>query len=175
MKKIFFTIIISLQIISFNTFASYHPKGLYVLEYPVSMPNLSLINENNTPTSVIDTTSDLTIFIFWSKNCHPCLKEMKSLDKLYQKAKHDNISIKLVSSSNEWNSSTEERLFLTKYGAPTIPFYNDHNNSLSLSLGIGSTPYTVIMDKSGKKVATIQGSVNWSASKLYKQIKSLIK
>ena len=100
---------------------------------------------------------------------------MKYLEKLYKKAKKDNIDIKLVSPSSEWSNPTEERAFLTKYGAPTLPFYNDNNNALSLKLGIGTTPYTVIMDKHGKKVATIQGYIDWDSKKLYKQIKTLIK
>lgn len=57
----------------------------------------------------------------------------------------------LISPSSEWKDNAEERKFLTKYGAPTLPFYNDENNRLSLSLGIGSTPYTVIMNRNGKK------------------------
>ena len=171
--KNFLTLTFALIILSFNALASYHPKGLYILEYPVSMPNISLISEENIPSPILDTSSDLTIFIFWSQSCHPCLKEMKSLEKLYQKAHQDNISFKLVSSSKEWSSPIQERQFLTKYGAPSIPFYNDTNNALSLKLGIGSTPYAVIMNKSGKKVATIQGSVNWGAKKLYEQIKAL--
>jgi hypothetical protein len=99
---------------------------------------------------------------------------MKGLEKLYKTAQNDNIAINLVSSSKEWNNNSEERAFLEKYGAPTIPFYNDTDNTLSLKLGIGSTQYTVIMNKFGKKVATIQGSVSWN-KKLYKQIKSLLK
>lgn len=57
----------------------------------------------------------------------------------------------LISPASEWKDNAEERKFLAKYGAPTLPFYNDENNRLSLSLGIGSTPYTVIMNRSGKK------------------------
>ncbi len=174
MKK-FLTLFFALTLISYSALASYHPKGLYVLEYPVSMPDVSLISEQNTNQPILNTSSDLTVFVFWSQSCHPCLKEMKSLEKLYLKASIDNISFKLVSSSKEWSSTTQERQFLTKYGAPSIPFYNDPDNALSLKLGIGSTPYAVIMDKSGKKVATIQGSVNWGAQKLYKQIKALKK
>ena len=86
-----------------------------------------------------------------------------------------NIKVMLVSPASEWSNNNEERKFLTKYGAPTIPFFNDTENKLSLSLGIGSTPYTVIMNKQGKKVATIQGEADWSSNKLYKQIKQLIK
>ena len=118
---------------------------------------------------------DLTIMIFWSQSCFPCLREMKSLEKFYPKAAKDNIGVMLISPASEWKDNAEERKFLAKYGAPTLPFYNDENNRLSLSLGIGSTPYTVIMNRSGKKVATIQGEADWNSEKLYKMIKKLIK
>ena len=172
--KNFYKILFIIMFITTNAYSYTHPKGLYVLEYPVNMPNVSLISEKNIETPILNTTSDLTVFVFWSQNCRPCIKEMKDLEKLYKTAQNDNIAINLVSSSKEWKNNSEERAFLEKYGAPTIPFYNDTDNTLSLKLGIGSTPYTVIMDKNGKKVATIQGSVSWN-KKLYKQIKALIK
>ena len=81
----------------------------------------------------------------------------------------------VISPKNSWKDAAEERKFLTKYGAPTLPFYDDTDNSLSLKLGIASTPYTVIMDKNAKKVATIKGETNWDSDKLYKMIKELIK
>ena len=173
--KLFCKILFILTLIATNAYSYTHPKGLYVLQYPVPMPSVSLVDENNNSSPILNTSSDLTIFVFWSQSCYPCLKEMKDLEKLYKKAQNDNISIKLVSSSKEWDNFKTERTFLTKYGAPSIPFYSDTDNSLSLKLGIGTTPYTVIMDKSGKKVATIQGSINWGSKNLYKQIQNLIK
>ncbi len=173
--SLFYRALLILLLIAFNASAYSNPKGLYVLQYPVNMPNVSVVSENGETFRILDSEADLTIMIFWSQNCFPCLREMKSLEKFYPEAAKDNIRVMLVSPASEWKSNAEERQFLTKYGAPTIPFYNDANNKLSLSLGIGSTPYTVIMDKQGKKVATIQGEANWSSDKLYKMIKKLIK
>jgi len=170
-----YRILLILCLISFKAIA-YSPLGeLYVLEYPVDMPNVSLISEQNQRQFIRNTQADLTIMIFWSQNCAPCLREMKYLEKFYPKAARDNVNVMLVAPASEWDNYKEERQFLTKYGAPTIPFYHDKNNKLSLSLGIGSTPYTVIMDRNGKKVATIQGETDWSSKKLYKKIKKLIK
>lgn len=168
-------LLILFLLISFNATAYSGPKGLYKLQYPVNMPNVSLTSETGEKISYLDTPADLTIMIFWSQSCAPCLREMKALEKFYPMAAKDNIRVMLISPTSEWNSNKEERKFLTKYGAPTLPFYNDNNNKLSLSLGIGSTPYTVIMNKQGKKVATIQGEANWASEKLYKMIKKLIK
>lgn len=172
---LFYRLLIIFCLFSFNATAYSGPRGLYVLEYPVDMPDVSLVTENNRTLPILDSDADLTILIFWSQTCAPCLREMKDLEKFYPKAAKDNIDVMLVSPSAEWNNKKEERQFLTKYGAPTLPFYNDNNNKLSLSLGIGTTPYTVIMDRNGKKVATIQGKADWSSDRLYKMIKKLIK
>lgn len=173
--SLFYRLIVLLLLISFNATAYSGPKGLYVLEYPVNMPNISVVSETNHETPILNTDADLTIMIFWAQSCAPCLREMKALEKFYPLAAQDNINVMLISPASEWKNNDEERKFLTKYGAPTIPFYNDIENALSLKLGIGSTPYTVIMDKQGKKVATIQGEANWSSEKLYKMIKKLVK
>jgi len=173
--KHLYRLLLTLCLISFNAIAYSGPRGLYVLEYPVNMPDVSLISEQNQREFIKNTNADLTIMIFWSQTCAPCLREMKYLEQFYPKAAKDNINVMMVSPAKEWKNHEEERQFLTKYGAPTLPFYNDKNNKLSLSLGIGTTPYTVIMDRNGKKVATIQGEADWSSKKLYKQIKKLIK
>lgn len=173
--RLLYSLIATLILITFNANAYTHPKGLYVLEYPVNMPDKSIMSETGEISSILNNNYDLTVMMFWSQNCYPCLKELKDLEKLYSKALKDNIKIMIISPNSEWKSLAEERLFLTKYKAPTIPFYNDIDNKLSLSLGIGSTPYTVIMNKNHKKVATIQGQVNWGAEKLYNEIKKLIK
>ena len=173
--NLFYRLLLALCLISYSAVAYSGPKGLYVLEYPVDMPDVSLITENNRALPILDSSADLTIMVFWSQTCAPCLREMKDLERFYPKAARDNIDVMLVSPSAEWKNKKEERQFLTKYGAPTLPFYNDNNNKLSLSLGIGTTPYTVIMDRNGKKIATIQGETNWSSDRLYKMIKKLIK
>ncbi len=173
--NLFYRLLLALCLISYSAAAYSGPKGLYVLEYPVDMPDVSLITENNRTLPILDSSADLTIMVFWSQTCAPCLREMKDLERFYPKAAKDNIDVMLVSPSAEWKNKKEERQFLTKYGAPTLPFYNDNNNKLSLSLGIGTTPYTVIMDRNGKKIATIQGTANWSSDRLYKMIKKLIK
>lgn len=173
--SLFYRVLVAFLLITTSSFAYSHPKGLYVLEYPVNMPDKMLVSENGKSESILNSTADLTVFIFWSQSCYPCLKEMKALENLYPQSLKDNIKIMLVSPSSEWKNSAQERAFLTKYKAPSIPFYNDIDNNLSLSLGIGSTPYTVIMDKNKKKIATIQGSIDWDSAKLYKSIKNLIK
>ncbi len=171
--SVFYRLLAALLIISSNAAAYSGPKGLYVLEYPVNMPDVSVISENNIDTPILNTNADLTIMIFWAQSCAPCLREMKALEQFYKTAAKDNIKVMLISPASEWKNNTQQRKFLAKYGAPTIPFYNDIDNKLSLKLGIGSTPYTVIMDKQGKKIATIQGEANWSSEKLYKMIKKL--
>lgn len=172
MKK-FYRLLLVLCFITSNASAFWESDNLYVLEYPVDMPDVSIVSEQNRAYAIRKSKADLTIMTFWSQSCTPCLREMKDLQALYTKAAKDNIRIMLVAPAAEWKSHTEERQFLTKYGAPTLPFYNDENNKLSLSLGIGSTPYTVIMNKEGKKVATLQGEADWSSQKLYKKIKKL--
>lgn len=172
---LFYRLLFVLCLISANAFAYSGPKGLYVLGYPVNMPDVSLSNEQGLSEPIRATTSDLTVMVFWSQSCAPCLREMKALEKFYQKAQKDNINVMVISPKNSWKDAAEERKFLTKYGAPTLPFYDDTDNSLSLKLGIASTPYTVIMDKNAKKVATIKGETNWDSDKLYKMIKKLIK
>ena len=127
----FYRLFLCLLFISFNASAYSGPKGLYTLEYPVNMPDVSVISESGSPIRISSIRNDLTIMIFWSQSCFPCLREMKSLENFYPKAAKENIGVMLISSASEWRNNAEERTFLTKYGAPTLPFYNNKDNRLS--------------------------------------------
>lgn len=81
----FYRLLLCLLFVSFNAAAYSGPKGLYTLEYPVNMPDVSVISENGTPIRIPSLRNDLTIMIFWSQSCFPCLREMKSLEKFYPK------------------------------------------------------------------------------------------
>lgn len=82
----FYRLLLCLLFVSFNAAAYSGPKGLYTLEYPVNMPDVSVISENGMPIRIPSLRNDLTIMIFWSQSCFPCLREMKSLEKFYPKA-----------------------------------------------------------------------------------------
>lgn len=81
----FYRLLLCLLFVSFNAAAYSGPKGLYTLEYPVNMPDVSVISENGTPIRIPSLRNDLTIMIFWSQSCFPCLREMKSLENFITK------------------------------------------------------------------------------------------
>ena len=80
--SVFYRLLAALLIISSNAAAYSGPKGLYVLEYPVNMPDVSVISENNIDTPILNTNADLTIMIFWAitkrnhHHCNHCLKRL---------------------------------------------------------------------------------------------------
>lgn len=45
----FYRLLLCLLFVSFNAAAYSGPKGLYTLEYPVNMPDVSVISENGMP------------------------------------------------------------------------------------------------------------------------------
>ena len=57
----FYRLLLCLLFVSFNAAAYSGPKGLYTLEYPVNMPDVSVISENGMPIRIPSLRNDLTM------------------------------------------------------------------------------------------------------------------
>ncbi len=105
----------------------------------------------------------------WATWCPPCVAEMPSIERLYDKYK-DNSSIEFVIVSNE---TTEKVSAFIKKRAFTFPTYTSQYASPDV-FESSAIPATFIVSKSGKIVLKEEGSADWSSSAVDKIIKGLL-
>lgn len=110
------------------------------------------------------------IFInFWATWCPPCIAEMPSINRLYQKFKNNgNILFIMVDVDNNFDKSNA---FMKKKGF-ALPVYTQVND-IPAKYFSGTLPTTVILDKSGKLVFHHEGVADYSNSEVADFIKKL--
>lgn len=116
---------------------------------------------------------DFIIALFWSKTCVPCVRELKSLNKFYNKTKNSGIKLLLISPQEEWPNNFEQRKFLNKYKANDVDFYVDKKGNLAADFGIFSYPHSVLINQEGEEIGRIRGQIDWDSSKVEKYILKL--
>ena len=152
-----------------------HPvmAGVNIYEKPRELPQSKIINQNGDKFRLLDFKGDFVLAHFWSRNCAPCIKELKSLNRFHNKVKNDGIRLIIIAPNDEWFDANEQRKFLKRYGAQDLEFYTEEDGKLSADFGIFTTPHTVVISSQGLEIGRLRGSETWDKTKVIDYIKSL--
>ena len=156
-------------------FAQNAAAEINIFEYPRQLPQSKITNPNQESFALSDFKGNFVLAHFWSRDCAPCIKELKSLNNFHNKVKNDNIRLILISPNTEWFDNNEQAIFLKRYGAPDVEFYTDKNNKLASDFGIFTTPHTVVINKKNLEIGRLRGSETWDKPEVIKYIKQLKK
>ena len=104
----------------------------------------------------------VVIINFWASWCVPCLEEMPSLERLYQKFKDSGLVV-LGIGIDDTAQALEE--FQKKLGI-TFPILVDSKGTLKLPYSIRGYPETFIVDRKGKIVLFMDPDTNQPVTKV---------
>ena len=155
--------------------------GLRLLREPISSRNFSLpLVYPSAPAAAasqlgrIQTLGDLkgkVVFLnFWATWCGPCRDEMPSMEVLYKRFKDKGLEIMAVNCMEE---QAEVLSFMANNGL-TFPALLDKDGRVSDTYGIQAIPTTYLIDRDGKIILRLVGSINWDTEKIYAAIESLL-
>jgi len=113
----------------------------------------------------------VVILNFWATWCPPCRVEMPSMETLYQRFKNQGLEILAVDVGED--NVTVQR-FVQSNGY-TFPILLDRDNRVSSVYGIEAIPTTYIIDREGKIIGRIIGSIVWDAPRVITAIDALLK
>lgn len=136
-------------------------RAVNIYAFSRAMPQRELLAQDGTHHKLSEFAGDFTILIFWSRNCMPCVRQLKTLQEFTSKTQGQGIRLALVSTSREWKDSKEEKAFLSKYGAPNVESYIDEKGALTSDLGIYSSPNAVLINQKGEEIGRISGAADW--------------
>ncbi len=134
-------------------------------------PDFVLSNLQNEKKTLNSFHGKLILLNFWASWCGPCLEEMDSLDKLYQKLKNKNFEVVAVSLDEEGWEAIDS--FLKKTPV-TFPILLDENFSVAQSYGTYRVPESFLINTKGEIVEKIIGPQNWMDDKVVKKIESFL-
>ena len=107
----------------------------------------------------------------WATWCPPCVDEMPSMEKLYQKFKGENFEILAVSIDEPGLKAVAP--FMKKSNL-TFPALIDSEGTIKAVYGITGVPESFIIDKQGILIKKIVGPVDWAAPNVFQFFNELI-
>jgi thiol-disulfide isomerase/thioredoxin len=107
---------------------------------------------DGTPVNISDWKGKVVIIDYWATWCGPCRQSFPSLQKLYERYRHDpNVIIAVV---NVWEKS-EDRVktvkdFMAKNSNLTFPMFLDKDDSVVRKFGVTGIPTKFYLGKDGR-------------------------
>lgn len=134
-------------------------------------PDFSLPNQAGQNQSLSQFSKQVVLLNFWATWCAPCVSEMASLDRLYQKYKDKGFIVLAVSVDEEGWKVIDE--FLKKIPV-TFPILLDVDYKAADQYGSYRVPESYLINKQGQVVEKILGAREWDAPEMTSRIEKLI-
>ena len=132
-----------------------------VVEGPVAVPELQLTGEDGAVHGLDRYAGRGVVLNLWATWCVPCVAEMAALDELARKVDGD-ITV-LALSSDRGGAPAVER-FYKERGIRSLPVLLDPRGAAGRALGARGIPTTLLIDRSGRERARVEGAVDWSSA-----------
>ena len=137
------------------------------------IPQKVFYNSNGHKLTLDDFHGKFVLLLYWSRDCVPCIKELKSLNGFYNKTYGSSIELILISNGKEWKNIEEKRKFMKIYKAGDMNFYIDPEGKIAESFGIFAFPHTVLINTKGREIGRIRGAADWDEPEILEYIHNL--
>ncbi len=136
-----------------------------------SAPKTAFVDEGGTEVSLDAFRGKIVILNLWATWCHPCMKEMPSLDRLGARLPTEKFSVVAVNEDN--GGAAVAKPVLERLGVRGLAFYADPGGRLSRDLGVRGFPTTVLIGRDGDLLGKREGAVEWDQQGLVSYLLSL--
>ena len=152
----------------FSTFSSHSkdlnlPKNLIINEKIKEYKDVFFKNRLDEEINLTKYNGKLLLMNFWATWCEPCKEEMPSLDKLAVDKNFNNLGILAINIGQEKMSKIEQ--FYTKTKIENLDIFYDTDVRLAKKFLLRGVPTTLIINKEGKEIARVVGSINFQDEK----------
>ncbi len=138
-------------------------KNIVIYEKPKTYNNLSFLDYNRQKVSIDDFKGKLVMLNFWATWCAPCKEEMPSLDLLQTNPKLDNLEIIPINVGQD--SFEKIQNFFNELDIKNLQVYFDNPETLAKKFALRGLPTTIVLNKNGKELARIIGSIDFNEKK----------
>jgi thiol-disulfide isomerase/thioredoxin len=161
-----------------NMSKAFTEAGVPLLKQTVSPRDFSLPlllpSQKRDEQGEIQKLSDLkgkVVFLnFWATWCGPCRAEMPSMEALYSRYREKGFEILAVNSMER----QPEVLAFKEENNFSFPIVLDGDGKVNSAYGIQAIPTTFLLDKEGKIVLRLVGSIDWDTPKFHAALELLL-
>lgn len=116
-----------------------------------SLPVFYTVDMDNNEVALSDYFGDGPIVIsFWNSDCGPCKEEQVHLNKLYKKYKDDGLHVLCISTdTTKTVSNVKKHIKANNYKFTVLL---DVDGEVATACGVPATPYTLVLDNTGKVI-----------------------
>lgn len=127
------------------------------------------VTPEGAPKTLADFRGKTLVVNFWATWCEPCEREMPTLDKLQTKMGGDDFQVLAVSQDREGASIAQP--FLVKHGWKNVTSLMDPSHQFSKDAKVFSIPFTLVIDKTGREIARIDGEADWVSHRVLAEMR----
>lgn len=149
------------------------PHGLNRLrENDAALPDITFTNGEGRPHTLADFAGRGLVINLWATWCPPCVAEMPALDRLAGMLERENIQVLPLSSDR--GGLEVVRAFYERTRLNTLRIWLDPRGAATRALGARGLPTTIIVDRSGRERARLEGDAAWDAPEFVAAIRRLV-
>jgi thiol-disulfide isomerase/thioredoxin len=145
--------------------------GIPVLKDKVDPVDFTLPLLDGKNQKLSDLKGKVVFLNFWATWCPPCRREMPSMESLYQRFKGQGLEVLAVDCQE---GAQDVSAFMGR-NKLSFPAALDESGEISGYYGIEAIPTTYLLDKSGKIIIRVVGSLNWNDPKIIAAFEALLK
>ena len=159
----------------FSTFSSHSkdlnlPKNLIINEKIKEYKDVFFKNRLDEEINLSNYNGKLILMNFWATWCEPCKEEMPSLDKLAVDQNFKNLGVLAINIGQERVNKIEEFYKIIKI--ENLDIFYDTDVRLAKKFLLRGVPTTLIINKDGKEIARVVGSLDFQDNKFKTWLKN---
>ena len=164
------TVLVTLLSLELND-SSFEFSNQIAIEGNIPAPDFTFPGLDGKKVSLSEYKGKVVLVNIWATWCPPCVDEMPSMEKLYQKFKGKNFEILAVSIDEPGLKAVAP--FMKKSNL-TFPALIDSEGTIKAVYGITGVPESFIIDQQGILIKKIVGPVDWAATNVFRFFSDLI-
>ncbi|MFL5254561.1 MAG: TlpA family protein disulfide reductase [Rhodopila sp.] len=146
-------------------------EGLQPVSPPEAVPDVPFLGADGTPHHLADFKGRGMVVNLWATWCAPCVAEMPSLEALSKALAPADIAV-LPLSSDRGGAATVQAWF-DSHDIKGLPVLLDPKGALARAFNARGVPTTLVINKSGRVIAKLEGAADWGAPEAQALVRKL--